>query len=200
MLFRSTPNRSRRAARWAAIRLGARLLLAALFLGSALPGRTQLEEAPEYDIKAAFLLNFARFTDWPDHVFASTDAPFVVGIVGRDPFGPALEKTFSRKTINGRSIVVKRLTADQDLKQCHLLFVPASEKRRERDLLDKLKSAPVLTVGESDDFLDHGGAVQLLLRDKSIGFSVNLHSAQATRLRISAHVLRLGASVRGRYE
>ena len=60
-------------------------------------------------------------------------------MVGKDPFGPALEKTFSGKTVNGRSIVVQRLTADQDLKQRQQLFVSTSEKRRERDLLDKLK-------------------------------------------------------------
>ena len=199
----AAPNRSRRAAICAAIRLGARLVLAALFLWPPPAGRTQPAEAPEYpeyDIKADLLRKLACFTDWPSNAFASTNAPLVVGVVGRDPFGPALDETFSGKTVNGRSIVVKRLNAGQDLKQCHLLFVPASEKRRERDLLDKLKGAPVLTVGESDDFLDHGGAVQLLIRDKSVRFSVNLHPAKATGPRISAKVIQLAVSVRGRYE
>ncbi len=193
-------QRQRRATVCAAIRLGARLLLAALFLWPPPAGRAQPAEAPEYDVKAGLLHNFASFTDWPGSAFASTNAPFVVGVLGRDPFGPALEEILSGKTVNGRSMVVKRLAVGQDLKQCHLLFVPASEKRRQRDLLDKLKSAPVLTVGESDDFLDHGGAVQLLFKDKSVGFSVNLKPARTTRLRISANVLRLATSVRGSYE
>ena len=196
----ATPNRSRRTAICTATRVGARLLLVALFLWPPPAGRAQPAEAPEYDVKAAFLLNFIRFTDWPGSAFASPTAPLVVGVVGKDPFGPTLEKTFSGKAMNGRSIVVKRLTADQDLKQCHLLFVSTSEKRRERDLLDKLKGAPILTVGESDDFLDHGGAVQLLLKDKSVRFSVNLHPAKTTRLRLSASVIRIATSVRGRYE
>ena len=194
------PNRSRRVAISATIRPGARLLLTALLLGFTPAGRAQPAPTPEYEVKAALLLNFARFTDWPARAFPSPTAPLIVGVIGKDPFGPVLEKTFSGKTMNGRSIVVKRLTADQDLKQCHLLFVPASEKRRERDLLDKLKDAPVLTVGERDEFLDHGGAVQFLLQNDSVRFSVNLHPAQSTRLRISADVLRYATAVRGKYE
>lgn len=184
----------------AALRPGAGLLLAALFLWPPPAGRSQPASPSEYEVKAALLLNFARLTDWPADAFASPTAPMVIGILGRDPFGKLLEKTFSGKTVDGRSIVVKRLTADPDLKLCHLLFVPASEKHRERALLDKLKEAPVLTVGEHDDFLDHGGAVQFLLKDNSVRFSVNLHPAKSTRLRIHASVLRLAVSVRGKYE
>jgi hypothetical protein len=161
----------------------------------------QAESAPsEYETKAAILLNFVRFTDWPPEAFTSAEAPFVIGVVGKDPFGAALDKTFSGKSVKGRSFIVKRLTADQNLKSCHLLFVSASEKRRQRDLLDKLRGAPVLTVGETYDFRDHSGAVQFVPRDKSVGFNINLNAAKAGRLHISSNVLRQADGVWGRYE
>jgi len=174
--------------------------LAVLVSGLEIAPGAEPRQAPEYEVKAAWLLNLIRFTDWPALAFSSPDAPFVVGVVGKDPFGPDLEKIVSGKTMNGRSIVVKRLSADQDLKQCHLLFVAASEKRRERDLMDKLKALPILTVGEREDFLDHGGAVQFHLVNDSVRFSVNLFPARSTRLRINANVLRLATSVRGKYD
>jgi hypothetical protein len=154
----------------------------------------------EYEAKAAMLLNFVRFTDWPAEAFASAEAPFVIGVVGKDPFGAALDNTFSGKSVKGRSFVVKRFTADQNLKSCHLLFVPASEKRRQRDLLDKLRGASVLTVGETFDFRDHAGAVQFVLKGSSVGFNINLNVAKAGRLHISSNVLRQADGVWGKYD
>jgi hypothetical protein len=154
----------------------------------------------DYEGKAAMLLNFVRFTDWPAEAFTSDQAPFVVGVVGKDPFGAVLDNTFSGKSVKGRSFIVKRLTADQNLKSCHLLFVSSSEKRRQRDLLDKLRGSPVLTVGETYDFRDHAGVVQFVEKDKSAGFSINLNAAKAGKLHISSNVLRQAEGVWGKYE
>src|SRR5262245_40155816 len=122
------------------------------------PAREQ-QPSSEYETKALMLLNFVRFTDWPAEAFTSAEAPFVIGVVGKDPFGTALDKAFEGKSVKGRSFVVKRLTVEQNLKSCHLLFIPATEKRRQREMLDKLRGASVLTVGETLDFRDHAGAV-----------------------------------------
>jgi hypothetical protein len=176
------------------------MLLAVVLACAASVGRAQPPAPSEPEVKAAMLLNFARYTDWPSAAFASATNSLVIGIVGKDPFGVILDKTCSGKSINGRSIVVKRLSADQNLTQCHLLFVPASEKRRQRDMLGKLRESPVLTVGEDDDFLDRGGAVQLLLKDGSVRFSVNLYAVKAARLRINSSVLQFADSVRGKHE
>lgn len=155
---------------------------------------------PENEAKASLLLNFVRFTDWPQDAFTSAQAPFVIGVVGKDPFGQALDKTFSGKSVKGRSFLVKRLAADQNLKACHLLFVSASEKRRQRDLLDKLRGAPVLTVGETLDFRDHSGIVQFVPKENSVGFNINLNAAKAGKLHISSNVLRQADGVWGKYE
>ena len=182
-----------------------RLCLVAALLAGTTAWRThaQPQSTPsQYEAKAAMLLNFVRFTDWPAEAFTSAEAPFVIGVVGKDPFGAVLDNTFSGKSVKGRSFVVRRMTADQNLKACHLLFVPASEKRRQRDMLDKLRGASVLTVGETFDFRDHSGAVQFVIKEKdnSVGFNINLNAAKAGRLHISSNVLRQADGVWGKYE
>ena len=164
------------------------------------PRARPAEEAPlsEYQVKAALLLNFVRYTDWPAGAFAQTNSPYVIGIVGRDPFGSDLEKTFESKIVKGRPFLLKRVSSDQELRACHLLFVPFSERRRSRDLLEKTRGAPVLTVGESPDFLDQGGVINLLLKNGSVPFEINLEPARAARLKLDANLLKVAVSVRGK--
>jgi len=182
-------------------RAGLVIVLVVLGWGTAwgAPAREQ-PSASEYESKAALLLNFVRFTDWPAEAFLSTEAPFVIGVVGKDPFGTVLDKTFDGKSVKGRSFVIKRLTSDQNPRSCHLLYIPATEKRRQRDMLDKLRGAPVLTVGETLDFRDHAGAVQFLEKGGSVGFNINLNAAKAGKLHISSTVLRQADGVWGKYD
>ena len=84
----------------------------------------------EYEVKAAFLYNFAKFIEWPDGAFADTSAPLVLGVLGADPFGIALKQTVQGKTIGGRSLVIQRSREIQHLEGCHLLFISSSEERR----------------------------------------------------------------------
>jgi len=154
----------------------------------------------EYEIKSAWLLNFARFVDWPTTAFESPQSPIVIGIAGKDPFGRLLEKAFSGKTVKGRSLLVKRMAVDQKLSRCHILFVSVSERRRFRDIFEKLRASAVLTVGEADGFLDEGGIVNFVLKEKSVRFEINVQAAQAASLKMEANLLKVAVSVRGRYE
>jgi hypothetical protein len=159
------------------------------------------EAAPsEYEVKALWLLNCARFVDWPEQAFADAQSPFVIGVLGKDPFGKHLKKTLEGRTVKGRSFVVKRVSTDQELKACQILFISTSERKRTRNLLAKLKGAPVLTVGEMDDFLDQGGMIQFVRKDDTIRFAVNLEFAKPAQLYMSAHLLRVATSVRGKYD
>lgn len=182
---------------------GMRRLMNLLILAWALTGAQMLrgaEPQPEYQVKAVWLLNFARFVEWPADRFSSTDAPFVVGIVGEDPFGPHLESTFAGKTIKGRSFVIKRLDAEDDLKSCHLAFFSNSERRRHRELCDRLRQAAVLTVGDAADFADNGGMIGFVRKDHTIRFHINLDAAQPAGLNFSAQLLKVALSVRGKYK
>lgn len=172
------------------------LLLLVLFCPRARPAEEP--QLSEYQVKAALLLNFVRYSDWPASAFADAHSPYVVGVVGRDPFGKDLEKAFEGKIVKGRTFVLKRVSTEPEMRSCHLLFVSSSERRRTRDLLEKLVGAPVLTVGESPEFLDQGGAINLLLRDGSVRFEINLEPARITRLKLDANLLGVAVSVRGK--
>jgi hypothetical protein len=170
------------------------MLVVALLL-TVSPGRG-LAESPtslEYKVKGAFLLNFAKFTKWPAEEFAATNTPVTIGIVGEDPFGSSLDQLVAGETIGSRPIVVKRLKPADDLSRCQILFVPKSTPVT--DVLKHLGPS-VLTVGESDGFLDAGGVIRLLVDDKKVRFEVNLDAAQRAHLSISSQLLKLARNIK----
>jgi hypothetical protein len=151
----------------------------------------------EYQVKAALLFNFAKFVDWPASAFAGPEAPFVIGMVGEDPFGPALEETLRNKNVNGRAIRIEHLGPGQDLKSCHLLFVCASERKRLAALLGSLEKAPVLTVGDGlERFLGGGGMVNLLQQNNKVRFAVSQERVAQSGLKMSSKLLRLAVATR----
>ena len=155
---------------------------------------TPQEAAPEYELKAAFLYNFATYADWPADAFPDPRAPFRVGVCGKDPFGPLLEEAFLGKTVGGRPIVVKRSPEVADLGSCQLVFVPASE-RTSRALL-ALEGTRALTVGEREGFAQEGGCVNFYLEGKRVRFEINPEAAKRAGLKISSKLLRLARIVK----
>ena len=106
---------------------GARTALLGLGLGllAALPVSAQVSR--EYDVKAAFLYNFITFTDWPAAAFSGPDSPYVIGVLGEDPFGAALDEIVKGEQIKGRPLVVRRFKRIEDVHHCHILFISSSE-------------------------------------------------------------------------
>jgi hypothetical protein len=160
------------------------------FLLAALSMRAQPATVPEYKLKAAVLFNLAKFIDWPTNTFAQAEAPFVVGVIGDDPFGPLLEDTLRQQTVHGRKATVRRLAAGDDLSVCHILFVSRSERLRTTTILAQVSRAPVLTVSETDGFAEAGGMVNLVLQDGLVRFEINRGAADARGLQISSKVLK----------
>ena len=150
----------------------------------------------EYQVKAAFLYNFTKFTDWPPRAFASTNVPIVIGIVGEDPFGQTLDDLVRGEVVRGRPLVVKRLRADEDLRSCHVLFISRSEKERLPALLSQLRGFPVLTVGDFNDFAQQGGMVNLLLVNKTVKMEINQAAAEEVGLQMSSKLLKLARLMR----
>ena len=142
----------------------------------------------------------ARFTEWPSNAFPNAQAPLVVGVMGKDPFGRALEKAFAGRTVRGRRLQIRRLPPDADTCECHILFVAASERRRMRLLMEHLKGQAILSVSESDEFLEQGGVANFVLKDNAVRFEINVKAAQAARLSLDANLLKVALTVRGRYE
>jgi hypothetical protein len=191
------------AARGRHTRLGwwkwSRRRLPGLLLGFLLPllgmARAQAGAPTEYQVKAAYLYNFTRYVEWPDSAFAAPESPFVVGVVGHDPFGPTLDKILDGRTMNGRPFLVKRFKHADDVQPCQLLFVGEYETDKLPRILSHLGNAGTLTVGESYGFLQHGGAINFLIEDNHVRFEINLNAADRCGLKISSKLLALARNV-----
>ena len=168
----------------------ARMLSLILLLG-ALQLSAQAPAFDEYQVKAAFLYNFAKFVEWPAGTFASSNDPIGICIVGQNPFGSALENMVQGKKVGDRAFAVRRLPDTQQASQCQILFIGAGEWKRTRVLLDAVKSTGVLTVGESDDFTTLGGIINFRLDGPRVRIQVDLQMAAHARLRISSKLLSL---------
>lgn len=164
------------------------------------PACAQTAPVAESKVKAAMLVNFVAFADWPESAFPEAGSPIVVAVLGKDSIGRDLEQVLERKTAKGRRMIFKRVLADSDVRGCHVLFFPSSERRRVRDTIERLGKASVLTVGETDDFLDQGGVVNFVLKDGSVRFEINLKPAQSSGLKLDANLVKIAESVRGKYE
>ncbi|HEX6639624.1 MAG TPA: YfiR family protein [Thermoanaerobaculia bacterium] len=153
----------------------------------------QTASPAEYRIKAAFLFNFMRFVQWPPTAFADERAPLVICVVGNDPFGAVLDQTLEGESVAARSIVARRVSDDESLDTCHLLFVSGSEKRRLGKVLQSVsRSAPVLTVSDIDGFVAGGGTIGFFLERNRVRFEIDPAQAQRHGLKLSSQLLGLG--------
>lgn len=166
------------------------LLLACPFIAALISAASP--SPTEYQIKAAFLYNFAKFVEWPADAFASPDSPVIFGVIGDDPFGKDLEQVIGQKTVNFRPVVIKRFDTPTPSEPVHVLFIARSERRRIGQILTALANAPTLTVGdEIDRFTDAGGMINFVVESRKVRFEINNKAAEATRLKISSKLLRL---------
>jgi hypothetical protein len=150
----------------------------------------------EYQVKAAFLLNFARFVEWPAEAFGGDGSPFVIGILGNDPFGYALDQTVKDKSVNGRRVAIRRLQTARDTKGCHILFISSSERGRLSQLLSSLNGSPFLTVADMDRFTQMGGMIGMVLQENKIRFEINVAMTELARLKVSSKLLSLATVIR----
>lgn len=169
-------------------RLGA-LGLGLLLLAGALGAADDLE----YPVKAAFLYKFAKFVRWPQT--APDPDVFVVGVIGEDPFGEALDRTLARKSIGGKTIAVRRFASARDLAPCHILFVSRSEDQRVDRILGTVPPG-TLTVGETRAFDRAGGMIRFVLRGGKVRFEIDQAAAERAGLEISSQLLSVASAVR----
>jgi hypothetical protein len=153
-------------------------------------------EAPrpgEYDVKAAFLYNFAKFVKWPEE--QTLGPTFIVAVLGEDPFRGILEKTLTGKTILERTVEVRRLSTPEAAGKVQILFIGSSEKPRLADILKTLEGRSVLTVGEMDSFSDRGGMITFKLKNDVVRFDINLAQVERAHLKMSSQLIRLAERV-----
>jgi len=170
---------------------GAKPILSLFLLLAAVAGRAQVSTPSEYQLKAAFLFNFAKFIDWPPEAFPEKSSPVVIGVLGEDPFGEELKRTILNKSIADRSITNKPVGSIEEARRCHILFISTSEKKRLREIFDGLRGASVLTVGETDQFTETGGMINFVIKEKRIRFEIREDTARSAGLKISSKLLSL---------
>jgi hypothetical protein len=151
------------------------------------------EQPLEYQVKAAFLMNFTKFVEWPSGAFSDAASPISICILGDDPFGRALDQVVEGETVNARKLVVQRLAATPRPKSCQILFITKAEKEASKVLAGL--GAGVLTVGEGDGFLHEGGVIAFVIENRRVRFDINQAAAENTALKISSKLLQVARSV-----
>jgi hypothetical protein len=154
--------------------------------------------ATEYQVKALFLFNFAKYVDWPAAAFTNAAVPITIGVIGTDPFGDYLQNAVAGKAINGRPFVIQHLAADVDLSGCQILFISDSEASRMGGILDKAGALPILTVGEDEEFAQKNGIINFVLKDGKVRLEINLTAARKAGLTMSSKLLAVADVVKGR--
>ena len=149
----------------------------------------------EYQVKAGFLFNFAKFIEWPADAFKDANNFLIIGIIGRDPFGDALD-VLEQKSIADRKILIRRFASVEDLQRCHILFISNSEKENLPNIFKAIRKWHILTVGEMKGFPQSGGMINFILVDNKIQFEINVDAAQRANLRISSQLLKLARIVK----
>jgi hypothetical protein len=154
------------------------------------------EQVNENNLKAAYVYNLAKFVEWPPQSFQNATDPIVICVLGESPVQNALAEAVNGERIDDRKLVVYRYAAVQQMGHCHLLFIASSERKHLRSILRDPKTSGMLTVGETADFLEEGGAVNFRLEGNRVRIEVNMNAVEQRKLRISPKLLSLAQIVR----
>jgi hypothetical protein len=191
MTARKLPSPSLAAGPGGALRGRCVRVLSALAAGAVwLAGATASAASsnPEDELKSAAVLSFLRYSDWP----AAPGGAITVGVFGRTAFAQALAHTLEGKAVNNRPVHLMEVALTSDLRGCQLVYVAASKTADVRQMAANAAAAHALAIGETDRFLEYGGAINLFLIDGHIGFEVSLETLERSGVVISSKMLRLG--------
>ena len=157
--------------------------------------RTQPVPSPENQVKAVFLFNFTQFVEWPSKAFSKPQLPFVIGILGKNPFGDYLNKTILNEKVGVHPLVVKYYSSLEEVKDCQILFINFDETAKLDEALTALKGKSILTVSDANNFLKQGGIIRFFTKNDKLHFQINPEAAKAVDLTISSKLLRLAEIV-----
>jgi hypothetical protein len=168
----------------------------ALCWGDRLAAQTAGEMDREYSIKGAFLYNFGRYVQWPATAFVDDHAPFVIGVLGADPFGTVLDEIATAAKVDGRPVVAKRFATLAEYSPCHILFITAStDAKVKTEVLTKLQNKGVLLVGEEAGLVQQGAVVNFYIENNKVRFEINVGTARQHQLKVSSKLLSLAKIV-----
>jgi len=152
---------------------------------------TRAADAPsrEFQLKAAYIYNFAQFIEWPERAFAKADSPLVITVLGDSPFGNALDQVTKGRAVRGHEITVRYVQQPNAVGQTHILFVAPPHSQNPAEILRGLNG--VLTIADSDSFMTAGGLIRFFSEDNKLRFEINATAAEKGGLKVSAKLLQL---------
>ena len=185
-----TERRIRNASRLASLLL----VMAAAF--SSMPGaQLAAQKLSRDDVQAAYLYNFGKFVRWPGD---AGHRPMLVCVAGEDAFADTVRKLVDGEQIDGRPLQVRDVDRTDAMSDCSILFIGAQEHDREDSFLSAAAAKPILTVGDSPDFLERGGMIQFLLVEDHVRFAVNLDECNRHGVGLSSELLKVAVAVRSK--
>jgi hypothetical protein len=158
----------------------------------------ELSRLNEYEIKAAFLYNFIKFTEWPTDGLGKAGDAFVIGVLGKDPFGAALDNVIAGETFHNRKVIARRFTAPEEAANSDVLFISASEESNLAAILKRLDGHSILTISDMEKFVQRGGMINLKKENNRVVFEINLDAAKRGKLEMNAQLLALARTVIGK--
>ena len=158
--------------------------------------QAQQSKPTEYELKAAYLYNFGKFVEWPAMATAANHDPFLICVLGKDPFGASLDAAIAGEAINGERVLAKRISKPQEALNCRVLFISSSEEAQLKEILTTLEKTSVLTVSDMPQFTKRGGMIQFVPEAGRVRFEVNLTVAERAGLTLSSQLLKVAISVR----
>lgn len=151
--------------------------------------QSQTSPLPEYKIKAVFLFNFTQFVEWPDDAFNGNNDPFIIGILGTDPFGSYIDQAVAGEKVGTHPVTVVRYHTVNEINNCRLLFINITDDDNLRSVLSSLNNRAVLTVSDMKDFAPSGGIIGFITQNNKLRLQINITAAKAEGLNISSKLL-----------
>jgi hypothetical protein len=153
------------------------------------------EAAPEYQVKAVFLFNFTRFVEWPAQTFTTPGEPFVIGILGDDPFGTRIDDVIRNERIDEHPLIVRRFRHAEEIGDCQMLFIGRSEAAGFGQVAARLDHRAVLIVSDIEGSAEHGAMIQFATESSHVRLRINSDAARGAGLVISSKLLHLAEIV-----
>jgi hypothetical protein len=175
-------------------RLNARIA-ALLFFATASGHAAATLESSEHAVKAAYLLHFSTYVEWPASTFRDSDSPLVIGVLGDDELARDLANIASGRRVSGHPLVIRRVLQDEATSDLQILFIGKSLERELSELLRRFRAPGLLAVTDSEGALELGSTINFVTADERVRFDISLRTAEALELRLSARLLAVARRV-----
>lgn len=153
-------------------------------------------EKPDYEIKAALIARIIDYCNWPPtSTAANPDIPFTIGAFEKNELVSFLMKRLETRKIRGKKAEIVFISEDEEIKKCHLLYIPKTTKKRLQEILTAVGSEPILTIADSKDYGEKGVMVNMFKKDRKIRFNVNLAAARKNNVTLSARFLKFAIKI-----